>query len=86
MHRIKSVRVLVYLAMIAVNKKRVVFLIQHYFHNRLHSSLWNIDFFGTLHFNDAMTNSIHLHEALKFRRKFFVDKRAVQYQYLTTGW
>jgi hypothetical protein len=66
-----------YLAVIAVNKNRVIFLLKNDFHDGVHDVFRNVDFLRPLHVNDNVTSAIFLQEGLEFRRKFLLYKRAV---------
>jgi len=51
-----------YLAMIAMDQKRVILLVEDDLHDRVHDSLRYLDFLGTLHFYDAMADTVGSHK------------------------
>lgn len=50
-------------------------LVKSDLHDRVHDILRNLNFFGALHLNDYVADSLTLHECFEFKRKVFLHER-----------
>jgi len=64
-----------------MDEKRVVVLVEDDFHDRLHNDFGDFDFLGSLHFDDAMTDTMALDEVLKLDGKVLFHERAASNQH-----
>ena len=72
----KTVVMITDLAMVAMDQKRMIRLIESDLHYRMHGVLRNLEFLRALHINDNMTNAVVPHESIEIWRKICVHKRS----------
>jgi hypothetical protein len=59
-----------------MNEKRVIVVVENYFHDRLHDDFRDLDFLGSLHFDDAVSDAVALNEVLELDGKVLLHERA----------
>lgn len=79
---LERIRDLTCLAMIAMNEKRIIALVKDYLHYGIHNNFWYVDLLGTLHLDDAMTDTVVAHEFSELHEEVLVHKGAGSNQQL----